>query len=166
MFVACRERETAFDFKSVLAEYVRRVDNMHNIVPASHDAGVHLLAAPDSAVDDDDEEGAGAEGRTDVTRSLADLSLKEGETIKLKLKVPSKGKTSGSGSSASGGSGSTGGAFTLAPPRSAKSTLLAPPPAAAPAPGAPPAPNASVAAAAAGSNTNDDDDDFADFVSA
>ncbi|GBF92587.1 hypothetical protein Rsub_05201 [Raphidocelis subcapitata] len=121
------ERGDAFDFSAALADHERRARRERGAAAASAAAaaGGGGGAAAAAAV--------GARGDADAAAAAAlykheDLSLKEGQTIRVGLKLGGASARGGGGASSSGGGGGGGGGFMS---RAAAMPLgpLAPPPA-------------------------------------
>ena len=165
--VGFRDREVSFDFKTVINEFIKYVDRTHALAGGEGAGSTEAdsqLPVPDCMDDDGESSGAAAAGYAGVgagpigssaagvgTCAVRDLSLKEGQTIRIKLGNSRAGSDPAPKPKPNASSGTSSG---LLPPPVASIRL--PKPA-----GAVPA---QVAAPAAVQSVSDDE--FDDFVSA
>ena len=103
-----RERDTSFDFKNTIIEYIRYVDRNHqHSSGAAADAETdYSLPVPDSA------EILVPDEHPVISSSSKSFALQEGQTIKIKLHHPGKHddhESSGNSSAKKGGNSHSGG---------------------------------------------------------
>jgi hypothetical protein len=160
--VGFRDRETAFDFKTALNEYVKYIDRCE--LASKLSSGDHLDDSITGSADDEDDESRARKNdhRSRQQENLLYLEqhiepLKEGEKIKVSIKGGNRSQSSSFRSP-----GGSGGFAGLKPPPQPGSTVfgsILPPPSSASSSSASSAIGDSPATATA------EDDDWGDFIS-